>query len=92
MIMIMLVLFLSGQVFAKLTKQDIERLKEQGKREGWTFQVGENDATKYDIEEITGAIVPTPEQRAQIDAKLAKRGTLSDMFPSESLPTYFGIQ
>ncbi len=50
---------ITGTLFAEgLTRADIEALKEQGKTEGWTFSVGENPATQYELEDLCGLIVP----------------------------------
>jgi len=42
----------------QLSKKEIEELKERGKREGWTFEIGENSATKYSLDELCGNIEP----------------------------------
>lgn len=44
-----------GQAFGQLTDEDIEALRDRGKREGWTFEVGHNEATKHSIDELCGA-------------------------------------
>jgi C1A family cysteine protease len=41
-----------------LTQQDIEALREQGREEDWTFTVGENWATQYELEDLCGLVVP----------------------------------
>lgn len=41
-----------------LSKEDIDRLNEQGKREGWTFTIGENSATNYSLDSLCGSKVP----------------------------------
>lgn len=41
-----------------LTSQDIALLKEQGEREGWTFNVSENPATQYSFSQLCGLVVP----------------------------------
>ncbi len=43
---------------AGLSKQDIDALKQQGEAEGWTFTVGENPATAYNLEDLCGLKVP----------------------------------
>ena len=45
-------------VAAGLSKRDIEALKQQGQEERWTFTVGENWATQYDLEDLCGFVVP----------------------------------
>ncbi|UCE62104.1 MAG: hypothetical protein JSU63_10415 [Phycisphaerales bacterium] len=47
-----------GTVFGQLTPADIAALEEQGVREGWTFQVRENGATDWSLEELTGLVEP----------------------------------
>ncbi len=42
----------------QLTAADIAALRERGAREGWTFTVGENGATGYSLEQLTGAVEP----------------------------------
>jgi hypothetical protein len=44
--------------WAQLTAEDIQALKTQGEREDWTFEVGENDATKYPLKQLCGLVVP----------------------------------
>ena len=38
-------LLLVGTVFGQLSPEDIAALRQKGEAEGWTFTVGENDAT-----------------------------------------------
>jgi len=49
---------LAGPALAQLTDEDIAALREQGKREGWTFEVGHNEATRYSLEQLCGTVVP----------------------------------
>jgi hypothetical protein len=45
-----LTLVAAGPVLARgLTHQDIEALRQRGQEQGWTFTVGENWATQYDL-------------------------------------------
>lgn len=44
---------------AQLTPADIERLRAQGEREGWTFTVGLSEATAIPIDSLAGGIAPT---------------------------------
>jgi len=60
---LLLLIFLSGLVIAgtaraRLTEEDIEALRRQGQEEGWTFTVGLNPATQYDLEQLCGTRVP----------------------------------
>lgn len=41
---------------AKSSKEDIQKLKDRGKKEGWTFEVGENEATQYDLSQLCGEL------------------------------------
>ncbi|UCE23555.1 MAG: PKD domain-containing protein [Candidatus Zixiibacteriota bacterium] len=47
-------LLVAAPVMAQLTEADIDQLREQGKQEGWTFEVGLNPATNYPLEQICG--------------------------------------
>ncbi len=54
-----LVLLLTPSLtWAQLTPEDIADLKAQAEVEGWTFDIGENDATRYSISELTGLVIP----------------------------------
>ncbi len=51
----LLVLLVASVVQAQLTEKDIEALRERGKQEGWTFEVGLCEAnSKYALEELCG--------------------------------------
>ncbi len=43
---------------AQLTDDDIAIMRKEIQREGWTFSVGKNDATKYPLNQLTGVIKP----------------------------------
>lgn len=43
---------------AQLSQSDIARLQRQALVEGWTFKVGENDATQYALNELCGLVEP----------------------------------
>jgi C1A family cysteine protease len=49
---------ISGTARARLTEDDIEALRRQGEEEGWTFTVGPNPATQYDLDQLCGTRVP----------------------------------
>jgi C1A family cysteine protease len=57
---IILVVSLLGALpaLAQLTPKDIADLKEQGQREGWTFNVTQNEATQYSLDQLCGTRVP----------------------------------
>ncbi len=48
----------SGVVWAQLTAEDVEALKKQGAREGWTFTVAENEDTRYSLDKLCGFFKP----------------------------------
>jgi len=62
-----------------LSSEDIVVLQERGEKEGWTFTVGENSATKYPLEVLCGYIVDDEDQG----------GTPFDHEPLDSLPDVF---
>jgi len=53
-----LALMSCGQASAALSPTEIDALRVRGEREGWTFTVGENEATRYAPDELNGLIVP----------------------------------
>ena len=65
---------------AGLSKQDIEALRQQGQTEGWTFTVGENPATAYNLEDLCGFKVP---ENWWLNARF------DPCTPTKSLPTTF---
>lgn len=44
--------------WGQLSARDVAALTEEGQATGWTFQVGENPATQYTLEELCGAVEP----------------------------------
>ncbi|HVM50425.1 MAG TPA: C1 family peptidase [Candidatus Acidoferrum sp.] len=44
--------------YGQLTAGDIAALRERGRQEGWTFQVGESDATQLPLSQLCGAVEP----------------------------------
>ena len=64
MAVVMLVVIMApGTVLAQLSREDIEALRERGKAEGWTFTVGESEATLRPLRDLCGAVEP-PNWRA----------------------------
>ncbi len=55
---ILLVVLAASPSFAQLSSKDIVALREQGKTDGWTFTVGENDATQRSLSDLCGLVVP----------------------------------
>ena len=48
-------LFVPGPAFAQLTQDDIDAMRERGKKEGWTFEVGLCEVnSKYPLEQMCG--------------------------------------
>ena len=75
-----LVLASTGAAYAQLTAEDIQALREQGEREGWSFRVGENGATRYSLEDLCGFYKPEGwEKLARWDA-CQPRGGLPEAF------------
>jgi hypothetical protein len=48
----------TSTAYAQLTAADIQALREQGEREGWTFEVAENEATAYPLSQLCGFFQP----------------------------------
>ena len=44
--------------WAQLTPNQLEELRRQGEREGWTFTVSRNPACEYSLEQLTGMVEP----------------------------------
>ncbi|UCD95117.1 MAG: hypothetical protein JSU69_03445 [Candidatus Zixiibacteriota bacterium] len=53
-----LLLVLVSPALGQLTGTDVEALKQQAQREGWTFTVNENPATAYSLDELCGLKEP----------------------------------
>ena len=64
----------AGPALAQLSEADIADLRAQGLAEGWTFTIGENDATAYALEDLCGLVEP-PDWRkeAHFDPCVASR-------------------
>ncbi len=48
----------SETALGQLSRTDLAALEQRGEAEGWTFTVGENDATHLSIDELCGFVVP----------------------------------
>ena len=44
--------FIAESHAAGLSEADIEALRKRGEIQGWTFTVGQNEATKYKLEDL----------------------------------------
>ncbi len=53
-----LLLIIARPAMGQLSPEDIEVLREQGRAEGWTFTVGENEATNRSLDELCGFQAP----------------------------------
>ena len=53
-----LVVALAVPALAQLTPTDIDALRAEAEREGWSFTVGENQATQYALEDLCGLVMP----------------------------------
>jgi C1A family cysteine protease len=63
--------------FAQMSTQQLETLRAQGAREGWTFSVGHSEATRRSLRELTG-LVDDPESR--------RRAKFDPLIPKVALP------
>jgi len=77
---LVLVLVTSVPTYGELTSRDIAVLQERAKAEGWTFEIGENDATKYSLDQLCGAKKP---ENWQTNARF------DFCTPSDNLPSAF---
>ena len=55
---LMFAMLCAGQAAAQLSKADIATMRVRGEKEGWTFTVAENEATRYPLEDLCGLVVP----------------------------------
>jgi len=53
-----MVLAAAVPAWGQLSPQDIAALRQRAVAEGWTFEVGENDATRLPVEQLCGAVEP----------------------------------
>ncbi len=73
---------ITSSVYAQLTQEDIQRLKQEANTQGWTFEVGETSATQRSLGELTGYIPPDPQY---LDELLPH--TDKPVIPTEKLPS-----
>jgi len=74
---------------SQLTDQDIAELQQQAVEEGWSFEVGENSATQYSLDQLCGLKVPPDwQENAVFDPMTIKRDLPSrfDWRDSTTLP------
>ncbi|MFH0980380.1 MAG: C1 family peptidase [Planctomycetota bacterium] len=58
LVAVLLLTGLAATAQAQLSSQDIAALRERGQAEGWTFTVGENEATRRPLHELCGLVEP----------------------------------
>jgi len=72
-ITIFLLALSASAAFGQLSNEDIVVLREQGKSQGWTFTVGENDATQLPLTDLCGLAVPDNwQEKATFDPCVSK--------------------
>jgi len=52
------VMLLPLPAFGQLTADDIQEMQRQGTEEGWTFEVSQNEATQYSLDQLCGMKPP----------------------------------
>ncbi len=57
-LLVTLLTFAPGPAFAKLSAGQVDSLRAVGASQGWTFQLNQNPATQYDLEQLTGMKEP----------------------------------
>jgi C1A family cysteine protease len=66
--------------WAQLSSEDIAALRERGRAEGWTFTVGENQATRYPLESLCGLVEPADwRDKGRFDSR-SSRGNLPESY------------
>ncbi len=79
-LMVVLVALAAAPVFGQLSSQDIAALRAQGKTDGWTFTVGENDATRRPLSDLCGLVVPDNWQKDAVFDPCVAKGDLPERF------------
>lgn len=70
----LVILLVTVPALGQLTAAHIEALRQQGQREGWTFEVGPNGATDRPLSQLAGAVEPLGwEAGAKFDPSLPER-------------------
>ncbi len=80
LLVLCIVFVIAASATAQLTNEDIEALRERAIEEGWTFEVGENEATQYSLDQLCGLIVPDNWQET---------ARFMDITPTRDLPASF---
>ena len=64
-----ILLVMALPVWAQMTSEEIQVLKQEAVEKGWTFTVGENAATGRPVEQLAGLVI-TPEDLAEAEKKV----------------------
>jgi len=78
---LIVMLAIAGNVQGKLSEEDVEIMRLRARSEGWTFEIGENSATKYSLEQLCGHIEPNDLSIGKSSAFIIEQ--------TEDLPTSF---
>ena len=74
-----------AEEYEGLTSEEISAFQKQAEAEGWTFEIGENPATQYSLDDICGLVVPDGwDDNAHFDN--------SDITVQSSLPSYYDVR
>ncbi len=75
------IVLLTLPAFGQLTIDDIHELQRQGAEKGWTFEVSQNSATKYALDQLCGMILDPPGWQ--------KNANWDPCTPKQELPSRF---
>jgi C1A family cysteine protease len=74
-------LFIASSAFSQLSKVDINAMQEKINAEGWSFEVGENEATQYPLDQLAGLKMPENwAEMAQFDPMTSATASLPNKF------------
>jgi|GEM_PF-3810443 len=76
-------------VSAQLSSRDIEKLREQGKIAGWTFEIEKNEAADLSLDDLCGAFPATPEEEKEKASQVNALWTEEEEVRAQSLPLSF---
>ncbi len=77
---------LSADEVQSVSRTTVEHLRQQGIREGWTFTVRENAATRRPISQLTGFVLPAEEPQPPIATAITPLDTFPTRFISKVPP------
>lgn len=77
---IVLTALAAAPAFGQLSTKDITALRDQGKANGWTFTVGENDATQQPLSDLCGLVAPDNWQAGATFDPCVSKGDLPARF------------